>query len=202
MFDETLTLGSRSKTNSPNKTLQLPRSKKDLAAPEKSFVEAIGQEVVALYTNHAANLHRYGVSLTSDPPLVQEAIQEAFLGYYAERLENKEIRDSRAWLFRALRSYLQENREQSRGPVTTSMEGLDEVPDRQQNPESDLHQKEMWSRISSALSPREFECICLRAEGLTYQEIADVVEIRCGTVGVLLARGLKKLRQLSERFLC
>jgi RNA polymerase sigma-70 factor (ECF subfamily) len=195
-------LGSRAKTNPPNKTLQLPRSKEGLPASGDPFFEAVEQEVVVLYADHAASLHRYGVSLTCDPPLVQEAIQEAFLGYFAERLENKEIPDSRAWLFRALRSYLQENREGSRAPVTTSMEGLNEVPDRRQNPELDLHHREVWSRISSALSPREFECICLRAEGLSYLEIADVVGIRCGTVGVLLARGVKKLRRLSERFSC
>ncbi|MCI0628942.1 MAG: sigma-70 family RNA polymerase sigma factor [Acidobacteria bacterium] len=188
-------MGSRAKTNSPDKALQLPGSKERPAAPQKSFSEAIEREVVALYTDYAAPLHRYGAALTSDSHLVQEAIQETFLSYFAERLAHKEISDSRAWLFRALRTYLQESREQAQGSAT-SAETLDNVPDRRQNPETDLRQKEILTRASSALSPREFECVCLRAEGLSYQEIADVMQIRCGTVGVLLGRGLKKLRRV------
>ena len=35
----------------------------------------------------------------------------------------------------------------------------------------------------------------LRLEGLGYEEIADVLQIRSGTVGALLARGLKKIRE-------
>jgi RNA polymerase sigma-70 factor, ECF subfamily len=196
LLDETFTLGSRAKISSPTKPLQLPASKEGLSSSEKSLFEAAGQEVIALYNNHAAGLHRYGRSLTRRPSLVQEAIQEAFLGYFAARLQSKEIRDSRAWLFRAVRAYLQQSRNAAGIPGTTSLEGLEEVQDHQQNPESDLQEKEMWSRICSALSPREFECLCLRSEGLSYREIADVMQIRLGTVGVLLGRGLRKLHRV------
>jgi RNA polymerase sigma-70 factor (ECF subfamily) len=190
-----LTLASRAKTNSPDKTLTLSGSRLSSAAPKAAALEAVEQEVAELYASHAARLHRYGGVLVSDSALVQEAIQEAFLAYFTERLEDREIPDSRAWLFRTVRSYLQKNQEQPQIPAMPA-EGLDAIPDRQQNAEAAIHQKEVLARVSSALSPREFECVSLRAEGLSYLEIAKVMEIRLGTVGVLLARGLKKLRRV------
>ena len=188
-------MASRAKTNSPDKTLPLSGSKLSSAAPKAAALEAVEQEVAELYARHAARLHRYGGVLVSDSALVQEAIQEAFLAYFAERLENREIPDSRAWLFRTVRSYLQKSQEQPQIPAMP-VEGLNAIPDHQQNPEAVIHQKEVLARVSSALSPREFECVSLRAEGLSYLEIAKVMEIRLGTVGVLLARGLKKLRRV------
>jgi RNA polymerase sigma-70 factor (ECF subfamily) len=195
LLDETLTLGSRAKTTQPNETLQLPGSKERLSPAERSLFEAAEQDVVALYADHAGGLHRYGKSLTPRTSLVQEAIQEAFLEYFARRLQGKEVPDSRAWLFRAVRDYLQRSREGSEVPAASRL-GPDELPDQQQNPESSMHEKEMWARISASLSPREFECLSLRSEGLNYREIAQVMQIRMGTVGVTLARGLRKLHKV------
>ena len=42
------------------------------------------------------------------------------------------------------------------------------------------------------LNERERHCLLLRAEGLSYKEIADVVGISAKAVSVYLARGLKK----------
>jgi RNA polymerase sigma-70 factor (ECF subfamily) len=42
------------------------------------------------------------------------------------------------------------------------------------------------------LSPRERECLLLRAEGLSYQEIADVLQTSAKAVSVHLTRGLRK----------
>ena len=193
LFGETLTLGSRTKTTPPDQTLQLPGSKEKLSPSEGLLFEAAEQEVVALYADHAGSLHRYGKSFTPRTSLVQEAIQEAFLEYFAQRLRGKEAPDSRAWLFRAVRGYLQRNREGSEVAAGSGGPGPDEVPDEQQNPESEMHEKEMWARVSAGLSPREFECLSLRSEGLRYREIAEVMQIRLGTVGVTLARALKKL---------
>ena len=189
-------MASRTKTTPPDKTLQLPGSKERLPPSERLLFEAAEQEVVALYADHAGSLHRYGKSFTPRTSLVQEAIQEAFLEYFAQRLRGKQAADSRAWLFRAVRGYLQRTRERSEMAAAAGRSVPDEVPDEQQNPESEMHEKERWARISAALSPREFECLSLRSEGLSYREIAEVMQIRLGTVGVTLARGLKKLHRI------
>lgn len=153
--------------------------------------------MVALYEAHAASLHRYGTSLVhSDPPLVQEAVQEVFLRYFAARLKETRISDSQGWLFRELRGYLRKNPEGLRGPLTVGLERLGEIADRRPDPERTFRFEQFWSRATAVLSPRELECLLLRAEGLSYQAIAKTMGIRIGTVGVVLARGLKKLHKL------
>ena len=48
------------------------------------------------------------------------------------------------------------------------------------------------------LNEKEQRCLMLRAEGLSYQEIADVLETTAKSVSVYLARGLKKFESKNE----
>ena len=49
-------------------------------------------------------------------------------------------------------------------------------------------------RALSLLNDRERSCLLLRAEGLSYAEIGQVLEISAKSVSVYLARGVKKVR--------
>jgi DNA-binding CsgD family transcriptional regulator len=49
--------------------------------------------------------------------------------------------------------------------------------------------------VQIGLSPREMECVRLRAENLRYEEIAVVLGLHAGTVGALLARAHGKIRK-------
>jgi DNA-binding CsgD family transcriptional regulator len=71
---------------------------------------------------------------------------------------------------------------------------LESVADEQQNPEVLLRTRQRASEIRRKLTSRELECLRLRAEGLSYAEIADELDIRLGTVGAMLARVNEKLR--------
>jgi DNA-binding NarL/FixJ family response regulator len=53
----------------------------------------------------------------------------------------------------------------------------------------------MAKQLTGILSPREMECLRLRADGLQYHEIADVLGVREGTVSAMLSRVHKKLRE-------
>ena len=48
------------------------------------------------------------------------------------------------------------------------------------------------------MSDRELDCLLLRAEGLEYEEIAETMGVRSGTVGALLSRAQHKLRPSGE----
>ena len=58
--------------------------------------------------------------------------------------------------------------------------------------EHNLIQNQRISGSLKALNERERHCLMLRAEGLSYGEIGDVLEISPKAVSVYLARGLKK----------
>lgn len=50
-------------------------------------------------------------------------------------------------------------------------------------------------RLLSLLTPRETEVLLLRLEGLKYHEIAGELDISLNTVGTLLVRSMRKLRE-------
>jgi DNA-binding CsgD family transcriptional regulator len=54
---------------------------------------------------------------------------------------------------------------------------------------------ELADTLESVLTARELECLRLRAEGFCYEDVADILGIRSGTVGALLARAHAKARK-------
>jgi RNA polymerase sigma-70 factor (ECF subfamily) len=76
-----------------------------------------------------------------------------------------------------------------------AIEGIKDPPDGRDDPERRYHRTEMARDLTKLLAPRELECVRLRAEGLKYEEIADVLDLRQGTVGATLARAHRKIRR-------
>ena len=60
-------------------------------------------------------------------------------------------------------------------------------------PEAILQHAQLARNLASRLSPREMECLRLRSENLSYEEIAAILKVRPGTVSALLTRAHKKL---------
>ena len=71
---------------------------------------------------------------------------------------------------------------------------LDDEALRKAQVEPDTGNFEWEDAFKAMLAPREFECLRLRTEGLDYNEIANAMSIRPGTVGALLHRVGQKMR--------
>jgi DNA-directed RNA polymerase specialized sigma24 family protein len=69
--------------------------------------------------------------------------------------------------------------------------------DRGQDPEQNYQDAEAVRDLRRLLSPRERECVELRAEGFSYAEIAGIMDLRPGTVGATLARAHRKFRRAA-----
>ncbi|PYX87031.1 MAG: hypothetical protein DMG68_13205 [Acidobacteria bacterium] len=65
--------------------------------------------------------------------------------------------------------------------------------------EDALIQRQRIALSLQSLNERERHCLRLRAEGLSYKEIADVLAISAKAVSVYLARGLKKFEVRNEK---
>lgn len=162
-----------------------------------SFDSAIEQELVRLYKEHAALLSRYAASFAQNTDGARDAVQEVFMRYFIERRYGREIGNPRAWLYHVLRNYLLDRqRTVTRREVIS--DDLDRMPGGQQSPEGILRRSELARELTSLLSDREMDCLRLRAEGLEYAEIAELLGIRIGTVGALLARAQKKIRRAAS----
>lgn len=144
----------------------------------------------------------------------EDAVAEAVARAW-ERLDDLRDRDSfRGWLFRILRNcYLGRRRKRERGPTEVPLpeEDEDEAPfsifDRLHqpfllwwgNPEErffdDLLKRDLERAIDGL--PEHYRCVLVLADvqGLSYAEIAEVLDVPVGTVRSRLARARSRLQE-------
>jgi RNA polymerase sigma-70 factor, ECF subfamily len=112
------------------------------------------------------------------------------------------------WLYRitvnhCLNHIRRRTRQQHPLVVTEPEYWLQESP--QTNPHKTLEQKERWTLVQAKLqllSPEHRTIILLRDfEGLSYEEIADVLQLESGTVKSRLHRARMELKALLEPYL-
>ena len=171
---------------------------KALAQNPAASAEQIEKEVNDLLQKHTTALSRYAISLSRDSATIQDGIQETFLRYFLARIRGQQMDNPRAWLFRVLRNYLLDCNRKSNSMHTVDLKKAAHVADLRQNVEAGYQQSEAFRCALAALSPRELECMQLRLDGFGYNEIAQIMQIRLGTVGALLARGLKKFKNAGS----
>lgn len=155
-------------------------------------------EIAQLYEATFDGLFRYAMAIIREKEMAEDAIQECFLRYFVARKEEQAILNARAWLYRVLRNQLLDLRKKA-SLKDVSIDAAVRHSDRGQSPEAQLRCAELSKGLLAPLTARERECFNLRIEGLRYQEIAAVLRIRSGTVGVTMARALKKIRQVMDR---
>lgn len=164
-----------------------------VAAAADSRTDSPLQLTQQAFQAHGQILFRLALAECRDPELANDAIQEAFLRYHRALLENVTIRSVRAWLARVVINYLRdEARRVSRHAPLSTADDMQEIP------ATNTAVREMEERIRELLSRREYECIQLRALGYQYEEIAEILAIRPGSVACLLSRALRKLQELRR----
>jgi len=156
----------------------------------------IDQEVIEHYGHHGPSLLRYAVAIIGDEGHAQDALQETFLRYFVARSEDRPITNPKAWLFRVLRNYILDTLRAPQRRNEVAIERAKNSPESAADPERQYHHAELARQASCLLAPRELDCVRLRVEGLNYDEIAEVLNMRQGTVGATLARAHKKIQRV------
>jgi RNA polymerase sigma-70 factor (ECF subfamily) len=157
-----------------------------------------GCEVTALYRELRKPLLRYLICLGLSTEEAQDTVQDAFLSLHRHLTSGASQENIRSWVFRVAHNQAR-NRQSSyhrRFGEPLDVE-IDVVLD-QATPEQVVLEKEKFRQLGKAirqLTESERECLLLRAEGLRYREIGDVLGISTSTVGETVSRAIKKLAE-------
>lgn len=147
-----------------------------------------------------AALLNYGLKLERDRELVKDLLQELFLELWTRRESLPKPEDTKAYLFAILRNKIYRSYRQQSGyshepyPESLGSEelGVESLLIHQET------QEEYHLRLTKALeslSPRQREIIFLHYyEGLSHDQIAEIMQLNHQSVYNLLSRSLKELR--------
>jgi RNA polymerase sigma-70 factor (ECF subfamily) len=158
-------------------------------------------EVTALYRELREPLLRYLVCLGLSGDEAQDVVQDTFLSLH-RHLASGGLQDNiRGWVFRVAHNQAR-NRQASYHrrfgePLDIHVDArLDET-----TPERVVLEKEKFRRLGKAiglLTDSERECLLLRAGGLRYREISEVLGMPTSTVGDTIERAIRKLAEKCD----
>jgi RNA polymerase sigma-70 factor, ECF subfamily len=178
--------------------LALPRT-----AWEAKYLEdtSLRRLVLEFYDREHVAIRRYLSLLSVNAETAREVVQESFLKLHEHLLANGDRTNLRAWLYRVAHN-LARNAQTASHSVRTDSLDVDAARDAWAtvaSPEQELLAQERILRLRralDALSTAQKECLVLRAEGLKYREIAEVLNVSVSTVGENVQRGLEKLKEM------
>jgi len=155
-------------------------------------------EATALYSELRKPLLRYLVCLGLSLDEAQDVVQEAFLSLHRHLSAGGSKENIRSWLFRVAhnRARNQQNSYHRRfaSPLDNDMDSISA----EATPEQAILEREKFQRLSRAMSElpeAERECLLLRAGGLRYREIGEVLDMPTSTVAETIDRTVKKLAE-------
>jgi len=151
-------------------------------------------ETLRLFQEHGAALYRFCRSVLRHTGDAEDVVQETFLKLLHHLQHDGDTRNLKSWLFTVAANgcrdrtrwrlrWLPWNAERDDRPVDT----IDEV---RLKPDTTTVARKAFR----ALAPRDRLLLSLRAQGLSYKDIAAASGIRQQSVGRLLARALDRWR--------
>lgn len=184
-----------------------------VAVPEATDLDLVDrhrygdeQAFAEIYQRYATMVYNLSLRLSGDPEEASDLTQEIFLRIFRHLAKFRGRSSLKTWIYRVAlnhcRSRLGRRRPDPQPLTGPEGETVREIPDPRRSPEDRAVAESEARLVAAALArvPRRFrEAVTLRdLEGLSYQEIADVLRVRIGTVRSRIARGRERLREVLE----
>jgi RNA polymerase sigma-70 factor (ECF subfamily) len=188
-----------------------------LTASLNPAVQARAQAISAssfedIMRQHQGRVHRVIYLLVRDADIADNLTQECFLRAYQKRASFRGECRIETWLLRIAINLVRDHGKNRRVSFWRRLIGVEENDNaaqplqfvsRQPSPERVLLAREelqsVWKALST-LSPQQREIFFLRfAEEMPLLEIAELLELKIGTVKAQLARATGKLREMKEK---
>jgi RNA polymerase sigma-70 factor, ECF subfamily len=156
------------------------------------------REATTLFGELRKPLLRYLRCLGLSADEAQDVAQDAFLSLHRHLSDGGSHENIRAWLFRVAHNQARNRQASYHRRFGTPLDETADPTLDESTPERLLLEKEKLERLASAirsLTDSERECLLLRASGLRYREIGDVLGIATSTVADTVERAVKKLAE-------
>jgi RNA polymerase sigma-70 factor, ECF subfamily len=187
-----------------------PAAETNIAAPsqlgmglfvsERTGNVDIRQRIIQLYDDLRPTLLAYLCSLGMNADQAEDVIQETFLRLVRYRFGRGSQDNLRAWVFRVAHNLSMDvHRFQRRWSLSEDDEqhlAIRRRTDPAPSPEQQVLLDERMKRFEEAfaqLTPKQRQCVLLRAEGLRYREIGLILGISVQRVGELMQRSISLL---------
>jgi RNA polymerase sigma-70 factor, ECF subfamily len=180
--------------------LLLPESILAAAREQNTTSMTLGDRVNALFQEFRGPVFRFLLRKTQNPGYAEDLTQEAFLRLCKHLQQDRPLENPKAWLFTVANNLaIDTTRSESHAQdvdelAWKQLENLRAT--QQENPEHLLLQQERLDRLHLAvlnLTAFQRQCLHLRAEGLRYREIAEILDVSISTVVDAVRRAALKL---------
>jgi RNA polymerase sigma-70 factor, ECF subfamily len=155
-------------------------------------------EITKLYSEMRKPLLRYLVCLGLTSDEAQDVVQDAFLSLQRHLAAGGEQENIRGWLFRVAHNQARNRQTSYHRRFGETLDGEKDFLAEEATPEQVVLEKEKLRRFADAvqlLTESERECLLLRAGGLRYREIGEVLGIATSTAGDTVERAIRKLAE-------
>ncbi len=181
----------------------ISRTREVFAAPQVAGAgspSALELEIASLFDELRAPVLRYLYTFGLPAQDAEEIVQEVFLALFQHLRRGRPRTNLQGWIFRVAHNLglrrCQALRREIPSPADTGRPDPD--PNPEQQAAASQRQKQLLA-VVRALPEIDRRCLYLRAEGLRYREIKEVLGISLGAVALSLERSLERLSRVHAR---
>ena len=149
-----------------------------------------------LFSEHGTGIYRFAAALTRHAQDAEDVVQETFLKLFQHLEAGGNTDNVRGWLF-TVAAHAARDRQRRRMrwlPWSPAYEGRVEAS---ALPDEDGRRRALRASLRH-LSDRDRLLLALRAQGLSYRDIADAAGVKASSVGQFLARAIDRWTRAFE----
>jgi RNA polymerase sigma-70 factor (ECF subfamily) len=169
-----------------------------LSSTNSQFTEE--QAVIGLFSELRHPLLRYVLTFGLSAHDAEEIVQEGFLQLFKHLQRGKSRANLPGWIFRVCHNLALKHLDRARRS-NAACDGAATAIDQSLNPEEllvEAQRRQKLQAVLRALPEQDRYCVCLRAEGLRYRDIADILGISLGAVSLSLVRSFARFARADQ----
>jgi RNA polymerase sigma-70 factor (ECF subfamily) len=165
---------------------------------DSELEKTVGEAFIAL----REPIYRYVLSSVRDPGDAEDIAQEAFVRLFRELRKGQRIVNVKAWMFRVAHNLVIDFSRRAPAPESLDAPNVQWLAEGVSDPGPSAEQTSVDQasrrQVLACLTDQERRCMELRAEGLRYREIGEVLGVKIPTVQTTLERAIRKISERSR----